>query len=103
MFTDCELFNNEFGGISVYGADSSPELKRCRIHNNHCGIHTWGGGDGTFTDCESFNNEPGGISISDNGTSPVLKSCKFYGNDGENINVDDDASPQFIDCEPNGP
>jgi F-box protein 11 len=87
---DCEIRNNQGGGVSVAGS-GNPVMRRCTVHSSgSSGIIVWPGGVATVENCEVDRHARAGIETMP-GTEITLKDCRIRENRAYGVSLADNT------------
>ncbi|MFO0454320.1 MAG: right-handed parallel beta-helix repeat-containing protein, partial [Pseudomonadota bacterium] len=83
ILENCDITSDSFVCINIYGSQSNPVIRNCRIHDGNSGIFISDKAQGIVEDCDIFSNSVGiGIVQESN---PIVRRCRIH--DGESMGV----------------
>lgn len=123
VLENCRITSDTLSGVAIFGADASPQIKKCRIYdcadsgfyifdharaliedcdiyqNTNVSVAITGGAHPTLKNCRIFDGRNGGIVAWGNGAGGLVEDCRIYGHRLANIGVREYAKPIFRRCE----
>ena len=78
VLEDCDITSKSSDSISIYGSNTNPVIRRCRIFDSEgSGIWVKDNAKGIIEDCDIQNNVNSGILIN-NGSNPIIRECRIF-------------------------
>lgn len=92
ILEDCEVTSETGYGIAIYGGETTPEIRRSKIHGAlAAGIYTLSRSKAVIEQCEIFDNRGPGLMVTDE-SAPSVLSCDVHGNQYD-LYMSDGADP----------
>jgi F-box protein 11 len=106
VLMDCDITSESSCCIAIYGAESSPIVRCCRIHDGKTGeIFVYDSGRGTVEDCDITGNASAGVQIRSGGDLTV-RGCRIRDHKGfgvvAGLDVEDESLLDDAPTEDNG-
>lgn len=97
---ECDITSNSLACVGIYGKESNPVLRRCRIHHSgqDSGILVYEQGRGIIEECEIFENNLHGVELSEGGTT-IVRNCKIHSNGQSGVDGYDNGQGLVEDCD----
>lgn len=77
ILENCDITSDSFVCINIYGSQSNPVIRNCRIHDGNSGIFISENAQGILEDCDIFANTSAGIAIIEE-SNPIIRRCRIH-------------------------
>ncbi|MGB0384578.1 MAG: right-handed parallel beta-helix repeat-containing protein [Ardenticatenaceae bacterium] len=78
LLEDCDIRSDSLACVAIHGADATPVLRRCKIHDGQqAGVFVYDNAQGKLEACDIFANVRAGVVITQ-GANPLVQNCRIY-------------------------
>jgi len=78
LLEDCDISSDSLACVAIYGADTNPVIRRCKIHDGkQAGLFVYQNGQGKLEACDIFANARAGVVIAQGG-NPLIQRCRIF-------------------------